>query len=94
MTKYYHGTSSVLPIKTRIYPPNRTQVKREDFRKTINDKVFVTVSLKSAEYYARKSVEKFGGEPLIYEVRPEYKSLTQKNLTEYITDYATIIKPL
>ena len=71
-------------------PPIATDNLREIFRKKLQDKVFVTDSKVSAEKYAKKAVAHFGGDAVIYTVKPDYYSLI-KNGTEYTTDYAIIL---
>ena len=66
--KYYHGTSVV--GLSEILPPIDTNNLREDFRTNFQDCVFVTPLKKSAETYARKCADKFGGIPVVYEVEP------------------------
>lgn len=91
MTKvFYHGTSTHVNIKDKLLPPIATDNLREIFRKKLQDKVFVTDSKVSAEKYAKKAVAHFGGDAVIYTVKPDYYSLI-KNGTEYTTDYAIIL---
>ncbi len=52
---YYHGTS--------------TNCKIEDVKKHL-DSVFLTVSLRSAETYAKKACVRFGGSPIVYKASP------------------------
>ena len=84
---YYHGTS--IPNLKVILPPIETKVLREDFRKKFMDCVFVTPSRLSAANYAKKCAAKFGGQPVVYEVRPvnEYEI----NTSQYICDKAYVI---
>ena len=84
---YYHGTS--IPNLNVILPPVETNILREDFRKKFMDCVFVTPIRKSAEAYARKCALKFGGQPVVYEVKPvnEYEI----NVSQYICDKAYVI---
>lgn len=91
MTKaYYHGTSTNVNVKDKLLPSIVTDNLRETFRKKLQDKVFVTDSKVSAEKYAKKAVAHFGGNTVIYTVKPDYYSLI-KNGTEYLTDYAIIL---
>lgn len=91
MTKtYYHGTSTNVNVKDKLLPPIATDNLRETFRKKLQDKVFVTDSKVSAEKYAKKAVVHFGGNAVIYTVKPDYYSFI-KNGTEYLTDYAIIL---
>ena len=87
---FFHGTSSALHIKKWILPPVYTQVKREHWRSKYNDKVFFTNSVLSARKFARKACEKYGGEPLVYIVKPVgvwFKTIN----TEYIADKALVV---
>lgn len=87
---FYHGTSTNVNVKDKLLPPITTDNLRETFRKKLQDKVFVTDSKVSAEKYAKKAIAHFGGEAIIYTVKPDYYSLI-KNGTEYTTDYAIIL---
>lgn len=91
--KYYHGTSSIFNIQT-IKPSIKTGILREDFRKNNRDKVYVTTSIGSAERYAQKAVDKFGGSPVVYEVKPDYDTLAARIDCEYITDFAIVIRKI
>ena len=84
---YYHGTS--IPNLKVILPPIETRVLREDFRKKFMDCVFVTPLRKSAEAYARKCAAKFGGDPVVYEVKPVNPS--EVNVSQYICDKAFVL---
>jgi hypothetical protein len=84
---YYHGTS-MAGLKV-ILPPIETRVLREDFRKKFMDCVFITSVRKSAEAYARKCATKFGGQPVVYEVRPI--NPYEINVSQYICDKAYVI---
>lgn len=84
---YYHGTS--VSGLTEILPPVETHVLREDFRKKFLDCVFITPLKKSAEAYARKCATKFGGNPIVYEVKPVNPS--EINVSQYICDKARVI---
>ena len=52
---FYHGTTTNIKVNKVLLPPNETGVLREDFRKTLQDKVFVTISKPSAIKYAKKA---------------------------------------
>ena len=91
MKTFYHGTSDVLPIKNIILPPLHTNNLREDWRKKLTDKVFFTDSLMSAQKYAKKAAEKYGGNPIVYEVRP-IGDVWNPNTNEYVSDRARIIR--
>ena len=84
---YYHGTS--IQGLTEILPPSETNILREDFRQGYRDRVFVTPLRKSAEGYARKCAQKFGGDPIVYEVEPVNPS--EINVSQYICDKAYVI---
>lgn len=51
---FYHGTSDALDISC-ILPAAETGFLREDWRKKLTDKVFLTDSLYSAQKYAKKA---------------------------------------
>lgn len=84
---YYHGTS--ISGLTEILPPSETNNLREDFRQKFKDCVFVTPLKKSAEAYAKKCAAKFGGDPVVYEVKPV--NLSEINVSQYICDKAYVI---
>lgn len=86
---FYHGTTTNIKLNKILLPPSETGVLREDFRKNLKDKVFLTISKPSAIKYAKKAVQQFGGAPVIYKVKPDYESLIKKG-TEYICDEAYI----
>ena len=84
---YYHGTS--IQGLTEILPPSETNILREDFRQGYRDCVFITPLRKSAEMYARKCALKFGGQPVIYEVRPINPH--EINTSQYVCDKAIVL---
>lgn len=84
---FYHGTS--IAGLSVILPPSESGVQREDFRTKFQDCVFVTPLKKSAETYARKCASKFGGTPVVYEVRPINPS--EINVSQYICTKALVI---
>ena len=86
--KYYHGTSSALPISDVLLPSSSTHILREGFRSTYHDTVFLTVSIKSAKMYARKACDKYGGQPVVYIARP-IEIYSHRN-TECLCDSAKI----
>ena len=90
--KYYHGTSSSLDVRSYLLPSIDTNVLREDFRSKLRDVVFVTSSVVSAEKYAKKAVEKFGGEPVVMSVLPI--SSRRINNNEYVCDEAIVLNRL
>lgn len=73
-----------------ILPPLKTNNLREDWRKKYLNKVFFTTSLLSAEMYAKKACKKYGGEPVVYMVKPIGQYFNRMD-TEYIADKAVII---
>ncbi len=89
LLKMYHGTSDIFSMG-RILPPLESGNLREEWRKKILDKVFITPSLLSAEKFARKAAEKYGGSAVVYEVRP-HGQVDNINTNEYLCDYADII---
>lgn len=86
---FYHGTTTNIKVNKVLLPPNETGVLREDFRKNLQDKVFVTISKPSAIKYAKKAAQQFGGEAIVYVVKPDYYSLIKKG-TEYICNKAFV----
>lgn len=84
---FYHGTS-IAGLK-EILPPIETGYLREGFRSKFRDCVFVTPLRKSAETYARKCTLKFGGRPVVYEVKPI--NPTEYNVSQYICDKAIVL---
>lgn len=87
---FYHGTSSVLEIGKELLPPIYTGNLREDWRKNNQDVVYMTTSLDSAKRYAKKACTRYGGEPVIYQVKPIGWSHCRVN-QEYIAEKAKII---
>ena len=85
---FYHRTS-VSGLK-EILPPTETNILREDFRHSFLDCVFVTPLKKSAEAYAKKCAAKFGGDPVVYEVKPVNPS--EVNVSQYVCDKAIVLK--
>ena len=90
MKTFYHGTTDIFAINNVILPPNQTNNLREDWRKKYKDKVFFTDSLLSAEKYAKKACKKYGGNPVIYIVKPVGQWFYRID-TEYIADKASVI---
>lgn len=88
---FYHGTTDVFNIKKTLLPPTYTGNLREDWRKKYQNMVFFTASLLSASKFARKACEKYGGNPVIYEVRPigQYFNTIHG---EYISEKAKIVR--
>lgn len=90
---FFHGTSSALPIGKWILPPVYTYNKREHWRVKYTDKVFFTNSILSAQKFAKKACDKYGGKPVIYKVKPIGQWFNTIN-TEYIADKALVIGKL
>ena len=90
--KYYHGTSSSLDVGFYLLPSIDTDVLREDFMSKLRDVVFVTSSVVSAEKYAKKAVERFGGDPVVMVVSPI--GARRINNNEYVCDKAIVLKRL
>ena len=84
----FHGTTNAMQIKDRLLPSSETGYLREPFRHKNLDVVFLTVSKASAEYYAKKAVKQYGGNPVIYNAAPE--GFIERKGTEIICDWATI----
>lgn len=88
---FYHGTSTNLKINKILLPPITTSIQREGWRKKFIDKVFITNSIKSAKMYAKKACQKYGGKPIVYQVKP--KGFAENiNNAEFICDSAIIIQ--
>lgn len=77
-------------MKKIILPPCQTNNLREEWRKKYIDKVFFTTSLLSAGNYAKKACEKYGGNPVIYIVKPIGQYFNRMD-SEYIADKARVI---
>lgn len=90
---FYHGTSEILGIKDMILPPVQTGIKREDWRAKYSDKVFFTTSLLSAEMFAKKACRKYGGNPVVFKVRPVGQFFRRMDV-EYIADRAVILEKM
>lgn len=88
---FYHGTSDALPIKTMLLPACNTGNLREEWRKKLVNKVFFTTSLMSAQKYAKKAAQKYGGNPVVYEVKP-IGDIWNPNNNEYVADRARVIR--
>lgn len=86
---FYHGTSDELAID-RLCPAAETGKLREEWRKKLTDKVFITDSMYSAARYAKKASKKYGGHPVVYIVRPE-GDVWYTHTNEYVCDSAEII---
>lgn len=88
---FYHGTSTALEINDTILPSNITGILREDFRENNRDVVYITTSLLSARKFAGKAAEKYGGNPIIYLVKP-CGWVAERIPNEYICESAKVIK--
>lgn len=68
----YHGTSTELELSVGDYllPPNHTNKLSEEGRKKNLDLIFLTPDFNYAKIYSGRSANKFGGEPIVYEVKP------------------------
>ena len=69
---FYHGTTDMFNMKM-IKPAQQTNNLREEWRKKLINKVFFTTSLMSAQKYAKKAAKKYGGNPIVYKVKPLVK---------------------
>ena len=87
---FYHGTTDLFEI-SMLLPAIETGNLREDWRKKLTDKVFFTDSLMSAEKFVWKAVQRYGGNAVVYEVRPN-GDVWHTNTNEYVVDSAKIIK--
>ena len=87
---FYHGTSDVFDINKMILPPIQTGNFREEWRKINLDKVYFTSSQLSAENYAKKACKKYGGNPVIYIVKPIGQWFRRVDC-EYISDRCLVI---
>ena len=86
---FYHGTTDSFMLNNVLLPATETGNLRESFRLKNRDVVFVTTSLPAAIKYAYKAANEFGGNPIVYKVKPI--NYWQNNLTEYICRKAIII---
>lgn len=90
MRTFYHGTSDALDIGKVILPPVITNNLREDWRKSNLNKVYFTDSQLSAQKFAWKACQKYGGEPIVYIVRPIGQYFHRVN-NEYIADKMRVV---
>ncbi len=90
---FYHGTTDLFEIGKVLLPPVITDNKREHWRTKYNDKVFFTSSMLSASMYAKKACKKYGGNPVVYIVKPIGQFFNTIN-TEYIADKALVVSIL
>lgn len=88
---FYHGTTTLFNLGKGdiLRPAIETGILREEWRKKLTDKVFFTPSLLSATKFAKKAAAKYGGDPVVFEVKPlsQYYNI---NTNEYIADKALI----
>ena len=89
---FYHGTTTAFNLMKGdiLLPAIMTGNLREDWRKKHIDKVFFTNSLLSAEKFAKKAANKYGGEPIVFIVKPK-PPYYHINTNEFIANRAIII---
>lgn len=88
----YHGTSN--DIRGVVRPAISTGVLSENTRKKNLDKVFFSLSEKSANIYAGRSFNRFGGDKKVFKIFPigNVEILNENKGTEVLmTDYAIVI---
>ena len=90
MMAFYHGTTDIFNIKKILLPPTYTNNLREDWRKKYRNMVFFTTSPLSAHRFARKACEKYGGNPIVYIVKPIGQYFNTIN-GEYISEKALVL---
>ena len=90
----YHGTTDLFDLSNGRRSAAETGNLREDWRKILQEKVFVTTSLLSACKYAKKAAQKYGGNPAVYRVQPDLGSIEHRMDAEYITDFADVVDKL
>lgn len=85
----YHGTSDyICSNQEYLMSQISTNVIREK-REQLTQYVFLTDSKASAEYYAKKAADKFGGNPIIFKVKQAWNLLPRHN-HEYLCSRALI----
>lgn len=87
--KYYHGTSDIFDFDEDIVLPSRSTGNTREKKSNL---VWVTTSKGSAEKYAFKAADKFGGHPIVYEVEPDWDTLAHRMDFEYTCYFAYIEK--
>lgn len=88
---FYHGTTDLFEIEDNILkPPIDTGNLREEWREKNLNKVYFTDSLLSAEKFAYKASEKYGGNSIVYKIKP-IGDVIHPNTNEYMADGAKII---
>lgn len=77
----YHGTSTSLDLSVgdQLLSPEHSSKLSELGRKKNLDLVFLTPDFNYAKVYAGRSVRQFGGEPVVYTVKPVGARLFQKS---------------
>lgn len=67
--QFYHGSSSLSNITSRVLPPSRHSFRiNEVNRVKHSEKVFFTTNKCYAEAYARQCCKRVGGSPVVYKV--------------------------
>lgn len=79
--KLYHGTSDYLKLNKSdvLLPPNISNVLSEIGRKRNLDLVFLTPNFNYAKIYAGRATRKFGGKPVIFEIKPVGAKIYKSN---------------
>lgn len=90
---FFHGTTDTLPVKKVLLPPSATKIKREEWRTKYTDSVFFTDSLLSAMKYAKRACVKYGGNPVVYVVKP-IGQFFNTIPGEYVADKALVLNAL
>lgn len=85
---FYHGTSTAIQIPHGILKPSYETgtIREKELRQ-----VYITTSIGSAKRYAYKATDRFGGEPIVYVVRPDFDTLINRIDCEYVCDFAEIV---
>lgn len=88
---FYHGTTDLFEIEDNILKsPIDTGILREEWREKNLNKVYFTDSLLSAEKFAYKASKKYGGNSIVYKIKP-IGDVIHPNTNEYMADSAKII---
>lgn len=90
---FFHGTTDAFPIQKVLLPPSTTEIKREEWRTKYTNSVFFTDLLPSAIKYAKKACAKYGGNPVVYVVKP-IGQFFNTIPGEYIADKAVVLNIL
>lgn len=91
-TVFYHGTTNKYSIGDYITPASKSNaqtIKTLYRRKTA--KVYVTNNVDAAKFYANRSAEQSGEQPIIYIVRPDKQTLVKVSKTDFATANAQIL---